>query len=75
MGCTTIYIIVFPAADPDNCLSPDDESGYTTGASTTEIRFDGSIATSGKELNISNTAITTGGTTTVDSVEMTMPAS
>ena len=47
---------------------------YTTGASTTSVRFDGSVATSGGQFNISNTSITVGGTTTVDSVALTLPA-
>lgn len=49
---------------------------YTTGQDeTTAVRFDGSCATSGAQLNLSSTAVTTGGTTTVDSVAMTFPAS
>jgi len=47
----------------------------TTGASTTALRFDGNIATSGADLNMSNTTITLGGTTTIDSVSITLPAS
>ena len=39
----------------------------------TKIRFDGAIATSGAQLNMSNTTITSGGTTTIDSVAVTMP--
>jgi hypothetical protein len=46
-----------------------------TGASTTAIRFDGNIATSGAQLNMSNTTVTSGGTTTIDSVSITQPAS
>ncbi|WP_289020405.1 hypothetical protein [Desulfobacter postgatei] len=48
---------------------------YVLGASETAIRMDGGIATSGSQLNLSNTAITVGGTTTVDSVSLTLPAS
>jgi hypothetical protein len=44
-----------------------------TGASTEAIRFDGAIATSGAQLNMSNTAVTSGGTTTIDSVALTQP--
>lgn len=47
---------------------------YTTGSSTSAVRLDGSVATSGGQLNISNTAITIGGTTTIDSATSTMPA-
>ena len=45
-----------------------------TGADSSKIRFDGAIATSGAQLNMSNTAITSGGTTTVDTVAITLPA-
>lgn len=51
------------------------DNTYTTGASTTEVRLDGSVGTSGGQLNLSNTTITAGGTTTVDSTNLTMPAS
>ena len=47
----------------------------TTGASTTAARFDGSVSTSGAQLNMSSTAITAGATTTIDSFVVTMPAS
>jgi hypothetical protein len=51
------------------------DNALTTGASTTAIRFDGDIATSGAALNMSNTSITSGGTVTIDSVSITQPAS
>jgi hypothetical protein len=47
----------------------------TTGATTTAARFDGSVSTSGAQLNMSSTAITAGATTTIDSFTVTMPAS
>lgn len=47
---------------------------YTTGASTSAIRMDGAVATSGAQFNISNTSISVGATTTVDSVALTLPA-
>jgi len=47
----------------------------TTGASTTAARFDGSVSTSGAQLNMSSTAITAGATTTIDSFAVTLPAS
>ena len=50
------------------------DNSYTTGTSTSAVRFDGNIATSGAQFNISNTAITKDGTTTVDSVALTLPA-
>ena len=46
-----------------------------TGSSSTAIRFDGAIATSGAQLNMSNTSVTSGGTTTIDAVSITQPAS
>lgn len=49
------------------------DKNRTTGASTTAIRFDGSIAQSGAQLNMSNTSIVSAGTTTIDSVALTIP--
>ena len=45
------------------------------GASTTLPRLDGSIATSGADLNLSNISIVTSAPTTVDSFTWTQPAS
>lgn len=45
------------------------------GASTTLPRLDGSIATSGADMNLSNIAIVTSAPTTVDTLTITMPAS
>ena len=47
------------------------------GAETTPalIRFDGSVSTSGAELNMSSTALTSGATTTIDTFTVTLPAS
>ena len=42
-------------------------------ASTTLPRIDGSIGTSGADLNMSSTAITTGATYTIDSFTLTLP--
>lgn len=50
------------------------DNNYTTGASTTAVRLDGSIATSGSQFNMTNTTVTTGATSTVDSVSLTLPA-
>ena len=50
-------------------------NAYTTGASSSAIRFDGSVASSGSQFNMSNTTVVVGGTNTVDSVAITMPAS
>jgi hypothetical protein len=47
----------------------------TTGADTTHARFDGSVSTSGAQINMSSTALTAGATTTIDSFVVTMPAS
>lgn len=51
------------------------DNSYTTGASTSEIRMDGAVATSGGQLNMSSTTVVTGGTNTINSVALTMPAS
>ena len=51
------------------------DNSLTTGASTTAVRFDINIATSGAAFVMTNTSITSGGTTTVDSVAITLPAS
>jgi hypothetical protein len=42
--------------------------------STTEIRIQGAVATSGAELNMSSTTITASATTTIDTFDITMPA-
>ena len=47
----------------------------STGASTTAARFDGSISTSGAQLNMSSTLITSGASTTLDSFNAALPAS
>ena len=44
-------------------------------ASTTLVRLDGSIATSGGDMNLSNLSIAIGSPTTIDSLTVTMPAS
>lgn len=46
-----------------------------TGASTTDIRFDGSIATSGGDLTLSATALTLAATQTINTFSITVPAS
>lgn len=51
------------------------DKNIVTGASTTAIRFDGNIATSGSDMDMANTAITTGGTTTIDGGGITLPKS
>jgi len=52
--------------DVDNHVGAD-------GGGETMIRFDGAIATAGAQLNMSNIQITSGGTTTIDSVAVTLP--
>jgi len=46
-----------------------------TGASTTAIRIDGAINLSNAEINSGNLTITIGGTTTIDALNVTLPAS
>ncbi len=48
------------------------DNGYTTGASTTELRFDGSVGTSGAQLNMSSTTIAVSATTTIDTFTVTL---
>jgi hypothetical protein len=50
------------------------DNSLTTGESTSAIRFDGAVATSGSQCNMANTAVTVGGTSTVDTVALTLPA-
>ncbi len=44
------------------------------GTSTTEIRIQGAVSTSGAELNMSSVSITSAATTTIDTFDITMPA-
>jgi hypothetical protein len=44
-------------------------------SSTTLLRLDGNIGTTGADLNVSSTTITSGATTTIDSFNVTLPAS
>ena len=46
-----------------------------TGADSTAVRFDGSVGTSGANLNMSSTSVVENATTTVDSFSITLPAS
>lgn len=46
-----------------------------TGASTTAVRFDGTVGTSGADLILTSTSIVSGATTTIDSATFTLPAS
>ena len=45
------------------------------GSSTTAVRLDGSIGSSGADLNLGNTNIVIGETTTLNSFNLTLPAS
>lgn len=51
------------------------DNGIITGASTTAKRFDGLVGTSGVSLILSTTSIVLGATTTIDTCNITMPAS
>lgn len=50
------------------------DNAYTAGASSSAIRLDGAVATSGAQFNMTNTTVSTGATSTVDSVQLTLPA-
>lgn len=52
------------------CASTSDANG----TSTTEVRIQGAVSTSGAELNMSSTSITSAATTTIDTFDITMPA-
>jgi len=64
-GATAGYFRFYPN-DVDNHVG-DDAGGETM------VRFDGAIATSGAQLNMSSTTIVALGTTTIDSVAVTLP--
>jgi len=51
------------------------DSNDVQGASTTELRFDGTVGTSGADLILSSTSIIAGATTTIDTATFTLPAS
>jgi len=50
-------------------------SDYVTGASTTALRMDFSVASSGADINLSSTALTLGATLTISTFNVTQPAS
>jgi len=56
-------------------IYPNDVGNHTgaDAGSETKIRLDGAIANSGAQLNMSSVGITSGGTTTIDSVAVTLP--
>jgi len=51
------------------------DNARTTGTSTTGIRLDGACATSASQMNLTSTALTVDVTTTIDTVNLSMPAS
>jgi hypothetical protein len=50
------------------------DNDAVTGASTTAVRLDGACATSGAQLNLTNTSLVNSVTTTIDQVNLSMPA-
>ena len=50
-------------------------SDIDTGADATSVRLDGTVGTSGATLNLSSTNIVSGATVTIDTFQITMPAS
>ncbi len=50
------------------------DNDYDPGGGTTTINFDGAVATSGAQLNLSSTTITLSATLTIDAFTITMPA-
>lgn len=51
------------------------DNNYDTGADSTAVRFDGAVGTSGAQLNMASTSITSGATITIDEFDITLPAS
>ncbi len=49
------------------------DTNYTQGQSESARRIDGAVATSGAQMNLPNTNLTLGGTTTIDSVAINFP--
>lgn len=49
------------------------DNAYTTGASSTAVRYDFSVGTSGADLNLSSTSIVSGATITIDTFTITQP--
>ncbi len=49
------------------------DTNYTQGISATARRIDGQVSSSGAQMNLPNTNITTSGTTTIDSVAINFP--
>lgn len=50
-------------------------NAYTTGASTTAERIQGTVGTSGADLNLTSVSLTADATTTIDTFSYTLPAS
>lgn len=50
------------------------DNDYDDGADAAAIRFDGAVATSGAQLNLSSTTITLSATLTIDAFTITLPA-
>lgn len=48
---------------------------YDSGADETAVRFDGSVGTSGAQLNLSSVSVAVGATITIDSFSVTLPSS
>lgn len=48
-------------------------NAFTKGASTTAIRVDGSISTSGADMNMTSTSIASGAPITIDNASLTLP--
>ena len=48
------------------------DANHTTGASTTAIRFDGSVGTSGAQLNLSSLSLVAGATLTIDTFTVSL---
>lgn len=63
------------ASGTAGCFRLCGEESDANGTSTTLFRLDGSISTSGGDLNLASTSLTSGATLTIDQFDITVPAS
>lgn len=71
----SVWSGVNAAGGTAGCFRVISEEADSNGTSTTAIRLDGSIATSGADVTMGNTALTSGATLTIDQFDITVPAS
>lgn len=72
---TTVWQAVAGATGTAGCFRFEADADDDQGASTSFRRFDGSIATSGADMNITSTTITSGATESINTFTLTIPMS